>query len=485
MSRRARPRSRGGERGDPAGLRRRLAQVARLVAGFADRLGCGLLCRGRARGLLDPIGQRRFRGCGAPCGLDGCLGLGQGAERATDEGQAQVVGLLPVDEDPRPGLGLDRKSLVPRLPAAASQPLERTVVVGLLRRHSLRLAEGRDARGPDDAQSDRMIKQSAAACLDPGGHGGDPLRRRRHVPRLGAARRSRLGRRHVQRLGPGARSAGSRGRRDLVRSTSPAPPMATSTRSRSEPPRATVADRPSCPAADELGRQRDRVRARRLRLGRRRVPDARLERPRDLRAPRGHVPPGHARPARHARRRPRSPRVPPQAGRGCHPADAAVRVRGRTVVGLQPGLPVRGGTRATAARTTSRRSSRRPTRPASRCSSTSSTTTSARRTSTCGSSTAGPRTARAASTSTRTIARRRRGARPGPTTAGRRSARSSATTPSSGSTSSGSTGLRWDATSYISSITGGGFRARDRIRDGWQLHGGRQRRDGRAISRAG
>ncbi len=30
-------------------------------------------------------------------------------------------------------------------------------------------------------------------------------------------------------------------------------------------------------------------------------------------------------------------------------------------------------------------------------------------------------------------------------------------------------GLRWDATSYISSITGGGLRAADRIKDGWRL----------------
>jgi 1,4-alpha-glucan branching enzyme len=32
-------------------------------------------------------------------------------------------------------------------------------------------------------------------------------------------------------------------------------------------------------------------------------------------------------------------------------------------------------------------------------------------------------------------------------------------------------GLRWDATSYISSITGGGIRAPDRIKDGWQFMG--------------
>ncbi len=30
-------------------------------------------------------------------------------------------------------------------------------------------------------------------------------------------------------------------------------------------------------------------------------------------------------------------------------------------------------------------------------------------------------------------------------------------------------GLRWDATSYISSITGEGFRARDRIANGWRF----------------
>ena len=70
---------------------------------------------------------------------------------------------------------------------------------------------------------------------------------------------------------------------------------------------------------------------------------------------------GHARPAGHARRRPQAPAVPPRPRRRRDPADAAVRVRRRPIVGLQPGVPVRGRERLRLARTTSRRSSATPT----------------------------------------------------------------------------------------------------------------------------
>ena len=44
-------------------------------------------------------------------------------------------------------------------------------------------------------------------------------------------------------------------------------------------------------------------------------------------------------------------------------------------------------------------------------------------------------------------------------------------------------GLRWDATAYISSITGGGSGAPDRIAEGWDAHGGHQRRGRGALPR--
>ena len=127
----------------------------------------------------------------------------------------------------------------------------------------------------------------------------------------------------------------------------------------------------------------------RLRLGRRRVPAARLGRPRDLRDARRDV-------RRHARTGggPSTPR----AG-GCLPARArrvsAIQVMppfefaGDISWGYNPAhlFAIESGLRR--ARTPSSGSSATPTRTASPSSSTSSTTTSARRTSTCGGSTAG------------------------------------------------------------------------------------------------
>ena len=87
------------------------------------------------------------------------------------------------------------------------------------------------------------------------------------------------------------------------------------------------------------------------------------------------------------------------------PGDAAVRVRRRHLVGLQPGPPVRDRVRLRRAGRVQALHPRRARSTASPSSSTSSTTTSARRTSTCGGSTAGPRATAAGSTSTTTIAR--------------------------------------------------------------------------------
>ena len=74
-----------------------------------------------------------------------------------------------------------------------------------------------------------------------------------------------------------------------------------------------------------------------------RVPHSGLERPGHLRAARGHLQRRHARSARHARGRAPTPRLPAGAGHRSYPADAALRVRRRPLVGLQPGVPVRGG----------------------------------------------------------------------------------------------------------------------------------------------
>ena len=134
----------------------------------------------------------------------------------------------------------------------------------------------------------------------------------------------------------------------------------------------------------------DRVRPGGLRLGRRRLCHADLGRPGDLRDARRLVradrrPAGTFDDARHAAA------LPAAAGRLGGPGHAAVRVRGRHLVGLQPVPPVRHRVGATAGPTRSSASCARRTRTASRSSSTSSSTTSARPTSTCGGSTAGPR----------------------------------------------------------------------------------------------
>ena len=143
-----------------------------------------------------------------------------------------------------------------------------------------------------------------------------------------------------------------------------------------------------------------------------------------------HVGTFNARPRSAGRLRPgrAAPAVPARPGRQRRPDHAALRVRRRRVVGLQPGPPLRhriglrrarrlqalhqGGPRAR-----HRGHRRRRLQPPR-----------ARPTSTCGSSTAGARTAAAGSTSTTTNGRSRRGARPDPTTAAARSARSCATT---------------------------------------------------------
>jgi nucleoside-diphosphate-sugar epimerase len=58
-----------------------------------------------------------------------CLARGgQGREGATDEWQAKLVRLLVVDDDPRPGLGLDGIAAILRFPPAAAQALELFVI---------------------------------------------------------------------------------------------------------------------------------------------------------------------------------------------------------------------------------------------------------------------------------------------------------------------------------------------------------------------
>ena len=180
------------------------------------------------------------------------------------------------------------------------------------------------------------------------------------------------------------------------------------------------------PPGDQLGGQQRRVRPGRVRLGRRPLPGPGLGRPRDLRDAHRHVL-GDGRQARHVRLRPPPPAVPAEAGRVRHPGHAALRVRRRHLVGLQPGRTCSPSSRATAGRTPSSASSTMPTDTGSRSSSMSSSTTSARPTSTCGGSTAGRRATGAASTSTTTIGPRRPGAGRGPTTAAARSARSCGT----------------------------------------------------------
>ena len=126
---------------------------------------------------------------------------------------------------------------------------------------------------------------------------------------------------------------------------------------------------------------------------------------------------------------PTAPGVPARAGHRRHPADAAVRVRRRPLVGLQPGLPVRGGVCL--------RPPRRSQGPRTRCPRGRHRGSPGRRLQPPGAvrpgpvaaSTAGRRTTRAASTSTRTTVPPLRGVTHDPTTAATRCAPSSATTP--------------------------------------------------------
>ena len=196
---------------------------------------------------------------------------------------------------------------------------------------------------------------------------------------------------------------------------------------------------PACPAADEFRRQRDRLRAGGFDWG-----DMEFRTPdwNDLVIYELHV--GtfsegmHGRPGTLNGVQARLEYLR-NLGVGRHPAHAALRVRRRSVVGLQPGPSVcrrdelrrpgrAQGARQGRARAGHRGPARRRLQP--------------------------PRAVRSRPVAVRRLVRgrqgrdlllpgrpvhRRRGARRGPTTAGRRSARSFATTPSSGSTSSGST----------------------------------------------
>ena len=262
-------------------------------------------------------------------------------------------------------------------------------------------------------------------------HGRDPVRGRHDVPRLGAPRGGGLRHGHVRRLGrrPDARSLGTATARRGTWSADVAgvAPGAEYRFTIRTPDGDLSRMDPYARARHELGRQRHRLRPGRLRLGRRRVRDAGLGRPRHLRDAHRHV------------RRDRTT----GAARSTAPAAAAATSSELGVSAVQVMPPfefagdiswgynpahlfaiesVYGGPDAF-----KRVHPRRPRATASPSSSTSSTTTSARRTSTCGGSTAGPRARAAGSTSTTTSARSRRGARPAPTTAAARSARSCAT----------------------------------------------------------
>ena len=193
-------------------------------------------------------------------------------------------------------------------------------------------------------------------------HGRHPPRRRNVVPGLGPARGGRLRHRNVRRLGRRPGPAPARRRRvdrDVVRGR---PRRRARRRVPLHDPhgrRRRVAPGPVRATPHELGRQRHRLRPRRLRLGRRRVPDPDVGRPRDLRDARRHVR-GHGGPARHVRRRPPAPRLPRAARRVRRPGDAAVRVRGRHLVGLQPGPPLRHRVRLRRARRLQAVRARRP-----------------------------------------------------------------------------------------------------------------------------
>ena len=257
-----------------------------------------------------------------------------------------------------------------------------------------------------------LTADASAVTLQAPGHGRHPVSRRDHVPRLGAPRGGRVRHRHVRRLGHGRDATRPRRRRHVRLMVRRRQGRRGRRRVQVHDPHARrrpLAHRPLRAPGHDVGRERGRVRQRRIRLGRRRLPDAGLGRPRHLRAPRRDVR-GHGRQARHVRRRRQAPRVSREARRVGRAGDAAVRVRRRHQLGLQPCPHVRDRELVRRPRRVQAVHPRCARARASPSSSTSSTTTSARRTSTCGGSTAGPRATAAGSTSTTTSARGRRGA---------------------------------------------------------------------------
>ncbi len=164
---------------DPAWLRRRLWRLRCLARGLAFGSDSGRLLGsrpGRAGSpLLQAIRERRFGRVGAARSLNSGLCIGQGAVGSANERQAEVVCLVRVDEDPGSRLRLNREPLVSRLPAPAAEPLERAIVLGLLRRHVFRLAEGRHGRRPDAAQSSLMTTAEVPRASTRGGMGAIPF----------------------------------------------------------------------------------------------------------------------------------------------------------------------------------------------------------------------------------------------------------------------------------------------------------------------
>ena len=176
-------------------------------------------------------------------------------------------------------------------------------------------------------------------------HGRAPLPRRDDVPRLGAARRGRLRHRHVRRLGRRSR------RRSRAMATARAGTWSADVagrRARRRVPvhdphrrRRPVADRPVRPPGHELGRQRRSSTTRRPSTGATTSSRCRPGTTSSSTRCTSARSRATARPAGHLRRRPPPAAVPPAAGRLGRPGHAAVRVRRRHLVGLQPGPPVR------------------------------------------------------------------------------------------------------------------------------------------------
>ncbi len=196
-----------------------------------------------------------------------------------------------------------------------------------------------DARAPYARKDDRNRP------VTPARHGRHPVRRRDHVPGLGARTPRRSPSAARSTTGPRTDGPGPRRRRrgrHLVGRRARCRDRAWSTGSPSRRPVATaVAPRPVRPAGHQLGRQRGRLRPGGVRLGRRRASPCRAgttwSSTSSTSAP--------SRPAQDRRgdfdRAVAAPALPARPGHQRRPGHAAVRVRRRHLVGLQPGPPVR------------------------------------------------------------------------------------------------------------------------------------------------